>query len=731
MRSLWSDSDAEATVARYYGASIGRDLALRVYTSRLLGGDPRLVLHGGGNVSVKTVLPDLMGDPVEVLCVKGSGWDMGDIEPAGLPAVRLAPLRRLRWRDALSDEDMVRLQRANLIDPGAPTPSVETLLHAFLPHKFVDHTHATAVLSLADQPDAAERVADLYGKRVGIVPYIMPGFLLAKKAAEIYEADPAVEGLVLLKHGVFSFGDSAREAYERMIAIVSAAEERLSRGRRRVFAAAKLPAEVAGAAEVAPVLRGVSALADPAAPGLYKRFVLDFRGGPEVRNFVDGADLQRYGLAGVATPDHTIRTKNFPLIVPAPEPGRLDAFAATARVAVERFIAEYHAYFARHNAGSADPTLASPANPHPFPPPLAGEGDPGARPNNPPPQAGEGRVGVGAGGAGRGKRELDPAPRVILVPGLGLFGLGRSARDAAVAADLAESWVATVTGAEAIGTFESLSPAELFEMEYWSLEQAKLGSAAEKPLAGQVALITGGAGTIGLATARALKNAGAEIALIDRDGAGVEGAAAKLGGLGLAADVTDTAALRAAFDRVAVRFGGLDIVVSNAGAAWQGRIGEIDDKTLRDSFELNFFAHQSVARNAVRIMLAQGTGGCLLFNVSKQALNPGVDFGPYGVPKAATLALMRQYALDYGAIGIRANAVNADRIRGGLLTPEMIAARARARGVGETEYMGGNLLRREVTAGDVAQAFVELALARTTTGGIATVDGGNIAAAPR
>src|SRR3982751_4636232 len=201
MRSLWSDGEAEGLVARYGESGVERDLALRVYTSRLLGGDPRLVLHGGGNTSVKTVLPDLLGDKAEVLCVKGSGWDMAAIEPAGLPAVRLAPLRRLRERDALSDEDMVRIQRANLLDPGAPNPSVETLLHAFLPHRYIDHTHATAALSLADQPDSAERLADLYGPRLGTVPYIMRGFLRAKRAAEIYEAGPGVEGLVLLTHG--------------------------------------------------------------------------------------------------------------------------------------------------------------------------------------------------------------------------------------------------------------------------------------------------------------------------------------------------------------------------------------------------------------------------------------------------------------------------------------------------------------------------------------------------
>jgi len=686
MQSLWSDLAAEAMVERYAAAGVGRDLALRVYTSRLLGGDPKLVLHGGGNTSVKALARDLLDDEVEVLCVKGSGWDMAAIEPAGLPAVRLAPLRKLRARDALSDEDMVRIQRANLLDPGAPNPSVETLLHAFLPHKYIDHTHSTAVLSLADQPDAIERCQDLYDGRLGLVPYIMPGFLLAKAAAEIYESAPGVEGLILVKHGIFTFGETARDAYERMIEMVSLAEDRLARGPRQVFAAASLPDPIAPVAAVAPILRGACAIPDPAVTGAYRRFILDFRTGPAILDYVNGAELGRYGRAGVATPDHTIRTKNYPLIVPPPDAGALDGFAEAVRAAVERFVAEYHAYFARHNAGRAVP-----------------------------------------------KRELDPMPRVILVPGLGLFGLGRSAKDAAIAADLAEATVATVTDAERVGRFESLSEAELFEMEYWSLEQAKLGKEVEKPLAGQIAVVTGGAGTIGLATALAMSRAGAEVAILDRPGAGAEAAAQKLGGaaLGLACDVTDAAQVQATFDRVAARFGGVDIVVSNAGAAWQGRIGEVADAELRRSFELNFFAHQSVAQNAVRIMRAQATGGCLLFNVSKQAVNPGPNFGPYGLPKAATLALVRQYALDYGGEGIRANAVNADRVRGGLLTPEMIAERARARRVSEADYMAGNLLGREVTAEDVAQAFLHHAVALKTTADVTTVDGGNIAAALR
>ena len=684
MKSLWSDADAERLVERYAGEGVGRDLALRVYTSRLLGGEPKLVLHGGGNTSVKAVVKDLLDEEVEVLCVKGSGWDMAEIEPAGLPAVRLAPLRKLRQREALADEEMVRVQRANLIDPGAPTPSVETLLHAFLPHKYVDHTHSTAVLSLTDQPDAAERCADLYGKRMGLVPYIMPGFQLAKKAAEVFESNPEVDGLVLLKHGIFTFGETAQEAYERMIAAVSLAEKRLTRRRTPAFAGTRLPGALAGAAEVAPILRGVCAIADPSGSGAFKRFVLEFRSNPAVLAYVDGAELPRYSQAGVATPDHTIRTKNYPLIVPAPEPEKLELFKTAAREAVNTFVAEYRAYFARHNARQEAP-----------------------------------------------KRELDPMPRVVLVPGVGLFGLGRNARDARIAADIAESTIETVTDAEAVGRFESISEADLFDIEYWSLEQAKLGQASEKPLAGQIAVVTGGAGTIGFATARAMSGAGAEVALLDIQGA--QAAVQRLGGATLAieCDVTDPAAVRGAFDRIAEHFGGVDIIVSNSGAAWQSRIGEVEDQVLRQSFELNFFAHQTVARNAIRIMLAQGTGGCLLFNVSKQAVNPGPNFGPYGLPKAATLALVRQYALDYGADGIRANAVNADRIRSGLLTPELIAARARARGVTEQDYMAGNLLGREVTAEDVAQAFLHHAVALKTTADVTTVDGGNIAAALR
>jgi rhamnose utilization protein RhaD (predicted bifunctional aldolase and dehydrogenase)/NAD(P)-dependent dehydrogenase (short-subunit alcohol dehydrogenase family) len=684
MKSAWVDSEARAAIDRY-GAQ-GVDLALRVYTSRLLGRDPKLVLHGGGNTSVKTTLPDLLGEEVAVLCIKGSGSDLATIEPQGLPAVRLERLRRLRARAALTDEDMVRVQRENLLDPMAPNPSVETLLHAFLPHKFVDHTHANAILSLVDQPDGEAICADVYDGRMSVVPYVMPGFALAQTAANIYDAGPTVEGLILHKHGIFTFGDNAREAYERMIALVTLAEERLRKNRKAVFVTAQLPQAIAPLAAVAPILRGACSLQDPKIEGAWRRLILDFRTGPAILNFVNGADVARYSQAGLITPDHTIRTKNWPLIVAAPEHGKPDEFKRAARNAVKAFIASYEAYFARQNA----------------------------------------RV-------GGTRRALDPLPRVALVPGLGLFGLGRSKKDAKVAADLAECAVETITDAEAIGRFESISEAEMFDMEYWSLEQAKLGAAKELPLAGQIAAITGAGGTIGAATAKAFAAAGAEVALLDLDESAARERAKAIGGnaLALPCDVTDPASVTRAFDQVADTFGGVDIVVSNAGAAWQGRIGEVDEEVLRKSFELNFYGHQRVAQAAVRIMLAQGTGGCLLFNVSKQAVNPGPNFGPYGLPKAATLFLVRQYALDYGSDGIRANAVNADRIRSGLLNDTFIAERSRARGVSEKDYLSGNLLAREVTADDVAQAFLHQALELKTTGDVTTVDGGNIAAALR
>lgn len=690
MKSLWNDQEAAGMVESYAKQGVPADVALRVYSSRLLGREPALVLHGGGNTSVKTRMRDLTGEEIDVLCVKGSGWDMEAIEPPGLPAVRLAPLLRLQALDRLSDEDMVNSQRGNLLDSRSPNPSVEALLHAFVPHKFIDHTHANAVLAVSDQANGMALCREIFGPGMAIIEYVMPGFALAKVVADVFAKSPRIEGLILHKHGIFTFGDSARQAYERMIAMVTRAEDHIAGQRQKRKAspapAGRLPGRqaLAGLAEIAPMVRG--ALAIPSGQGRYARMVAELRAGEAISEFCSHTDGSFPAWSGVITPDHTIRIKNRPLVLPAPDFPGLVEFKQALQAGLEAYIAHYHAYFKENDARV-----------------------PGKR------------------------RELDPMPRVVLVRGLGLIALGRSKKDSVVNADLVQATVETIMAADVVGAFEPLPESELFIMEYWSLEQAKLGKGREAPLAGQVALVTGGAGVIGLATAKLFVEQGAEIVLLDRDAEAVEKAARAVGGkaLGLACDVTDPAAVRSAFDSACAHFGGVDIVVSNAGAAWEGEIATMEESLLRKSFELNFFAHQFVAQNAVRVMKAQGTGGALLFNASKQAVNPGPSFGSYGTAKAATMALSRQYALEHGSDGIRCNAVNADRIRSGLLTAEMIKSRARSRGIDEDRYMAGNLLGQEVMAQDVAQAFLALALAQKTTGHVMTVDGGNMAAALR
>jgi rhamnose utilization protein RhaD (predicted bifunctional aldolase and dehydrogenase)/NAD(P)-dependent dehydrogenase (short-subunit alcohol dehydrogenase family) len=683
MRSRWTEDDAQAALERYSSEQIDRDFALRIYSTRLLGQVAELVQHGGGNTSLKMAMADAFGENVAALRVKASGAEMATIEASGFAALRLDRMQKLRTRAALSEREMARLLRASLLDPEAPNPSVEVLLHAFLPHTFVDHTHASAVLALTDQPNAEAICNEVYGERIGFVRYAMPGLPLARLASDVYHKAPHVEGLLLEKHGLFTFGESARESYERMIALVSVAEEHIAKRRKAVFVSVSLPKQIAPVAAVAPVVRGACSRKSG---NTWQRPILVFRAGPDILNFVNGAELSRYGQAGVVTPDHALRIKNRPLILPVPEDGELTEFKTAARTAVATFVAAYERYFARQNA----------------------------------------RV-------GNIKKMLDPMPRVALVPGLGLFGIGRSHKEGEIAADVAASAIGVITDAEAIGRFESISEADVFDMEYWSLEQAKLTPVTEQPLVGHVAVITGGAGSIGAATAKAFSSAGAEIALLDVNEKGAEDTAQSVGrgAIGLHCDVTDAASVQRAFDRIAEAFGGIDILISNAGAAWQGKIGDVDESVLKESFELNFYAHQRAAQAAVRIMRLQGTGGCLLFNVSKQAVNPGTNFGPYGLPKAATLFLVRQYALEYGADGIRANAVNADRIRSGLVTHDFIAERARARGMNATEYLTDNLLRCEVTAEDVAQAFLHQALQLKTTANVTTVDGGNIAAALR
>ena len=679
IQNLWTDADATEYIAHYNNP----DLALRTYTSRLLGREPRLVLHGGGNTSVKTTERDLFGIGTTVLRVKGSGWDLAAIEPVGLPAVRLEPLLKLEQLEQLSDETMVNYLRGCLMDSSAPTPSVETLLHAFLPHKFIDHTHAADVLALVDQENGETIARQVFGNRVGYVPYIMPGFSLAKAAVSEYRHNPEVEGLVLMKHGLFTFGETAKHSYARTIDLNNLAAEFVQKNRRTLVFTPRSwsEKEIGRTADIAAIIRGC--LANAGQTSSPTRWILDFRCSDQILEFVNGQHVAEYANRGTVTPDHLIRTKGAPLILSFPASDALPEFRREIAGAIADYIVRYRNYFDRNNS----------------------------------------QLSIS-------KSPLDPSPRVVLVPGCGFFGLGKSAKEAAIVADIAETWIETVTAAESIGRFSSLDERQQFEMEYWSLEQAKLRTLPEPRFGRQVALITGGAGTIGSAIGRAFAREGAEIAIADLDGekASDVARAIKETALGVVCDVTNAQSVRQLFDRVCERFGGVDVVVSNAGAAWSGPIATLSDELLRKSFELNFFAHQLVAQNAVRVMRWQETGGAILFNISKQAINPGPNFGAYGIPKAATLSLARQYALEHGCDKIRVNAVNPDRIRSGLLTEDMIRSRAEARGVTEKDYVSGNLLGCEVTAEDVAQAFVHQALALKTTGDVTTVDGGNVAA---
>jgi len=683
----WNDSEAMKFANAAGDDHADRELALRVYSSRIIGQDSNLVLHGGGNTSCKLKRKDIFGNEIDILHVKGSGWDLGVIEAQGLPGVRLNPLLELRQLNALSDEDMVNLQRANLLDSTSPNPSVETLLHAFLPHKYVDHTHASAMLSLANLPDVEAVVKEIFADSLVCVPFIMPGFELAKAAAEIYDANPDVEGLLLINHGHFAFGNSAKQSYDRLIKHTNMVESWLEKTTGSVPKLAKGRSKEmsAKAKEVLPILRGI--IADANAKFIGNRDismpVMDLRNGENVQEFFAQNDLSSLSKRGVATPDHVIRTKNYPLYLTTD----IIAKGRTAiSKAVENFIADYSAYFKKNNT----------------------------------------RV-------GGTKTMLLPTPNLAWIEGVGVVGISSNAKAAGIASDLAAQNITVMTNGEASGGFYPVDEQKIFDMEYWSLEQAKLGKGKPPQMQGSIVMITGGGGAIGLATAKAFAALGANIFLIDLDDKLLEAAILDLGAGhgGIALDITSKGAANKAMAACVEQFGGLDILISNAGAAWTGAIATLDDDVLRKSFELNFFAHQSFAQAATRLFQDQGRGGQILFNISKQAINPGKGFGAYGIPKAATFFLLRQLALELGSDNIRVNGVNADRIRSGLLDEAFVSERAKARGVNEETYMSGNLLGREVEAKHVGNAFVALALSERTTAHVMTVDGGNIEAVLR
>ena len=682
--------DAAALLVQELAPHASELLALRTYTARLIGSQPSLVLHGGGNTSVKATATTIFGDAIPVIHVKGSGSDLATIAPEGHPAVRLEPLLRLRALDAMTDEAMVNELRTNLLDSAAPNPSVETLLHAFLPVRFIDHTHADAILALCDQADGKRLCTAIFGSGLVWVPYVMPGFALARRCIEAFDEVAAREEpsvMVLEKHGLFTWGDTAKESYERTIDAVTRAENYIA-DKNPTLSVMTAERTQVPEAQVLPRLRGAFArlAGDPPERGPIVRT----RATPQILAFLDRRDAGELVARGCATPDHVIRTKPTALLIPTPGYADSDHLAVQLERAIADYAQKYDAYF-------EDMCRAK----------------------------------------GVTRTKLDPWPRIVLLPGFGACSVAASAREADIALDIYEHTIDVMVGASDVGRYAPCSRADLFDMEYWSPEQAKLKPPVKSRLARCVALVTGAASGIGFATAARMLAAGAHVAMVDVDFDALASAIGRLAtykdrAIMVVADVRDGDQVTSAFARTAAAWGGVDLVVSNAGSAPEGQLDTAEgEASLRDSMDLNCLSHARVARAAVDVMSAQGRGGCLCFNASKSAFNPGPGFGPYAVAKGALIALMRQYAVDLGSRGIRSNAVNADRIRTQLFAGGVLESRAKARGVSVDDYFRGNLLSREVTADDVADAFVYLATARATTGCVVTVDGGNAAAFPR
>jgi len=677
LKNNWSNNESRKYINKYKKLGHSEDMALRVYTSRLLGRNSELVLHGGGNTSVKTTIKDIDGKNYDVLCVKGSGWDMAEIEPEGLPAVKLKPLLSLKNKKHLSDEDMVAYQKRNLIDIKSPNPSVETFLHAFLPFKFVDHTHSDAIMNVTNRPDGLKFSKKIFGKKVSIVSYVMPGFGLAKKINEVYSTNPNIDCLILMNHGIFTFANNAKDAYSLMIKYVSKAEKAVRKLKVKKIKQINNFSTRFDVDEVAPILRGLLSEQKD------QKFIVNYRINNKLKYFINGQNIKNYSSKGTATLDHVIRVKPFPLIITPKKNSTLKEFELTAKKAFDNYRKKYIRYFNTNKKKVKEKKVM-----------------------------------------------LDTSPRVILVQNIGLFSVGNSLNAAKIAGDLTETNARVISSVEETSRYKFIPEKDLFDVEYWSLEQAKIQK-TKKILEGNIVVITGSTGRIGFETYKLFKSYGAEVVLLDYNLDKIKSLQSKIKELCIHCDVRSKKSVKSAFKQICEKYGGIDILISNAGTAVGGSIAEVDDRILRQSFEDNFFSHQNCASEAIKIMKKQNINGCILFNISKQSVNPGKNFGPYGLPKSALLSLCKQYAVDYGSYGIRSNGINADRIRSGLLNDSMIKNRAKARELTEDDYMKGNLLLDEVKAEDVAKAFFHLAVSKKTTGAVLAVDGGNIAASLR
>ena len=654
MQSLWNDAEA---------ARFGTELDLRVHTSRLLGQDTTLVLHGGGNTSVKVRERNAAGEEEEILYVKGSGWDLETIEAAGFAPVRMAHLLKLARLEALTDPQMMNELATQVTRAGAPAPSVEAILHAILPHKYVDHTHADALLAITNTPDGERRAREIYGADTVIVPYVMPGFDLARHCARQFaaEANARTIGMVLMNHGVFSFGTTARESYERMIALVARAEEYLSRHRALDLPPARAdrtPAELRR--ELARLRCEISACAG-------FPVVLATHADARFLEFARRSDVSRLSQQGPATPDHVIRTKRVPMV------GR----------DVAAFAAAYRDYFNRHAPSAREP-----------------------------------------------KTMLDPAPRVVLDTDFGLGCVGRTARDARIVHDLYAHTIEVILRATALGGYRALPERDIFDVEYWDLEQAKLRKAGTPPVfMGEVALVTGAASGIGKACVESLLRRGAAVIGLD-----INAEVARLMGerpdfAGVRCDVTSEREVAGALEAGVRAFGGIDMLVLNAGVFPGGRrIEALDTGEWRRVMQVNLDANLALMRECHPLLKLAPNGGRVVIIGSKNVPAPGPGAAAYSASKAALTQLARVAALEWGGDRIRVNTLHPNAVFDtGAWTDDVLAARAAHYGVSVEEYRKGNVLKVDVKSRDVAELAAEMCgpLFAKTTGAQVPVDGGN------
>jgi len=700
MQSRWSDDEAQRFVDEHQ-ARWGEDLALRTYTSRLLGAEPALVLHGGGNTSVKGTVANALGEDVPAVFVKASGRDMASIEPDGHPAVDLGYLLKLRALDDLTDEAMTNELRTHLFDHRSPTPSLETLVHAFIPKKYIDHTHADAILALTNQVGAASLLREALGEDAILLDYIAPGLQLAKAAAEAFEAHPDARGMVWMRHGIVTWGDTAREAYETMIELVSRAEAFLQeKASRTLRVDTPTPIDVATGrvAQVAPIVRGLLARRDdddaPRRPVVVLPLV-----SPETLSFVDSKEGRALALTPPLTSDHLIRTRALPLWLDDADYDDPMNLRAQIAAAIRGYEEQYHAYVEKHRSSVPDMPDA-----------------------------------------------YDPSPRVLLMPGLGALAVGADAENAAIARDITEHTLAVKTAVAAMGGYLGLSERDLFKMEFRGFQQAKLRG-ERAPLGGHVALVTGAAGAIGAGICQKLLECGCHVAVTDLAGERLDQMTTDLGArfgprvVGVPLDVTDPASVAGAFAATVRTWGGVDLVVVNAGIGLVSSLAEMALEAFRRLERVNVDGTLTVLAEAGRHFAHQASGGDIVLVSTKNVFAPGARFGAYSATKAAAHQLARIASLELADLDVRVNMVSPDAvfshgaIKSGLWA-EVGPDRMKARGLDEQGleeyYRTRNLLKARVTAEHVANAVVFFATRQTpTTGATIPVDGGLPDATPR